>query len=77
MLPKPRRRKVHFGHSLGYFGDFTGTYGSSVPPGPSTMPSKYYWNAMPAKLTTLCSSMFHCWYRRKVPRACGKAFKNV
>ena len=34
-------------------------------------------NEIPAKLTTLCSSMFHCSYRCNVPRACGTAFKNV
>ena len=32
---------------------------------------------IPAKLTTLRSSMFHCSYLCKVPRACGTAFKNV
>ena len=34
-------------------------------------------NDMPAKLTTLCGSMFHCSYRSTVPRACGIAFRNV
>ena len=34
-------------------------------------------NAIPAKLTTLRSSMFHCSYRSSSPRAFGAAFRNV
>jgi len=32
---------------------------------------------IPAKLTTLCSSIFHCWYRCRVPCALGTAFRKV
>ena len=36
-----------------------------------------FWNCMPAKLTTLFSSMFHCSYCNNSPRAFGAVFKNV
>ena len=32
---------------------------------------------MPAKLTTLSGSMFHCSYLRSSPRMPGTVFKNV
>src|ERR1035437_2225240 len=34
-------------------------------------------NPIPAKLTTLFSSMFHCSYFSSSPRAFGAVFKNV
>jgi len=34
-------------------------------------------NDMPAKLTTLCWSMFHCSYCSSLPRAWGAAFRKV
>ncbi len=37
----------------------------------------YFENAIPAKLTTLRSSMFHCSYRSNSPRAFGALSGNV
>ena len=37
----------------------------------------YFENAIPAKLTTLRSSMFHCSYRSNSPCAFPAAFRNV